>query len=138
MTRSFFNSKADIWDEKIGEKDPDKLEDMAKNLDIQPGYIVLDVGTGTGIFVPFLLKKIGDTGKLVCLDSAEKMLEKAQNKNFKGNIEYVCGDICSTQLGDGIFDVVVCYYSFPHFKDKTKDLQEIKRLLKKDGKLFIC
>ncbi len=138
MTSSYFNSKADIWDEKIGEKDPAKLEGMAKNLDIQPGSIVLDVGTGTGIFVPFLLKKIGNKGKLVCLDSAEKMLEKAQNKNFKGNIEYICGDICSTQLGDGIFDTVVCYSSFPHFKDKTKALQEINRLLKKGGKLFIC
>ena len=93
MTQSYFNSKADIWDEKIAEKDSDKLENMAKNLDIQPGSIVLDVGTGTGIFVPFLLKKVGNKGNLVCLDSAEMMLEKARKKNFKGNIAYVCSDI---------------------------------------------
>jgi len=138
MTRSYFNSKADLWDDMIAEKDPDKLENMAKNLNIQPGSTVLDVGTGTGIFVPLLLNKIGNKGKLVCLDSAEKMLEKARKKNFKGNIEYVCSDISNTQLGDEIFDVVVCYSSFPHFKDKAKALQEIKRLLKKGGRLFIC
>jgi ubiquinone/menaquinone biosynthesis C-methylase UbiE len=138
MSRSYFNSKADIWDEKIAEKDPEKLENMAKKLDIQPGSTILDVGTGTGIFVPFLLKKIGNKGKLVCLDSAEKMLEKARKKNFKGNIEYLCSDISSTQFADEVFDAVVCYSSFPHFGDKSKALKEISRVLKKGGKLFIC
>jgi ubiquinone/menaquinone biosynthesis C-methylase UbiE len=138
MTWSYFNSKADIWDEKIAEKDFSKLENMAKNLYIQTGSKVLDVGTGTGIFIPFLLQKIGDKGELFCLDSAERMLEKARKKNFNGNIEYVCSDISNTQLGDEIFDVVVCYSSFPHFRDKAKALVEIKRLLKKGGRLFIC
>jgi ubiquinone/menaquinone biosynthesis C-methylase UbiE len=138
MTWSYFNSKADIWDEKIAEKDFSKLENMAKNLYIQTGSKVLDVGTGTGIFIPFLLQKIGAKGELFCLDSAERMLEKARKKNFNGNIEYVCSDISNTQLGDEIFDVVVCYSSFPHFRDKAKALVEIKRLLKKGGRLFIC
>ena len=84
MTHSYFNSKADIWDEKIAEKDCDKLENMANNLDIQPGSTVLDVGTGTGVFVPFLLKKVGNKGKLVCLDSAEKMLRESPGKKFQG------------------------------------------------------
>jgi len=138
MTRSYFNSQADIWDEKIAEKDYAKLEDMAKRLNIQPGSIVLDVGTGTGIFIPVLINKVGNKGKLVCLDVAKQMLAKAKKKNFKGNIAYICGDISNTRLADELFDVVVCYSSFPHFKDKTKALQEIKRLLKKMGRLFIC
>ena len=138
MTQSYFNGKADIWDEKIAEKDTDKLNSMANSLNIKPGSNVLDVGTGTGVFVPFLLKNIGPNGKLVCLDSAEKMLEKARNKNFKGNIEYICSDIHSTDFEDKIFDAVVCYSSFPHFRDKPKALREIKRVLKKGGRLFIC
>jgi len=138
ITHSYFNNKADIWDDKIAEKDSVKLGSMANNLDIQPGSTVLDVGTGTGIFVPFLLKKVGNKGKLVCLDSADKMLEKARAKNFKGNIEYVCSDISSTRFADKSFDAVVCYSSFPHFHDKFKALKEISRVLKKGGKLFIC
>jgi len=138
MTQSYFDDKAEIWDDKIAEKDTDKLEKIANNLDIKPGSNILDVGTGTGIFVPFLLKKIGSKGKLVCLDSAEKMLEKAKAKDFKGNIEFICSDIHHTDFQDEIFDAVVCYSSFPHFRDKSRALREIMRLLKKGGRLFIC
>lgn len=138
MTSSYFNDKANIWDEKIAEKDSSKLQSMADNLDIEPGSIILDVGTGTGIFVPFLLRKIGSQGKLVCLDYAEKMIEKVRSKNFKGQIDYICADIHTTDFKDGIFDAVVCYSSFPHFQDKLKALKEIRRILKKGGKLFIC
>jgi ubiquinone/menaquinone biosynthesis C-methylase UbiE len=138
MTRSYFNSKADIWDEKIAEKDVERLASLAKSLDIRRGDTVLDVGTGTGVLVPFLLEKVGPEGKLVCLDAAEKMLAKARAKNFKGNIEYVCADISRTRFGNEAFDAVVCYSSFPHFQDKAGALQEIRRVLKKGGKLFIC
>jgi ubiquinone/menaquinone biosynthesis C-methylase UbiE len=138
MTRAYFNSKADIWDEKIAEKDTAKLCALAEKLDIRPGDAVLDVGTGTGVFIPFLLNKIGEKGRSVCLDSAEKMLARARAKNFKGNIEYVCADIIRTEFASGIFDAVVCYSSFPHFKDKAGALREIRRLLKKGGKLFVC
>lgn len=138
MTRSYFDGKAEIWDDKIAEKDAAKLENMAGHLDIKPGSSVLDVGAGTGVFIPFLLKKVGSKGRLVCLDCAAKMLEKARKKGFKGNIEYVCADIHRTDFQDEAFDAVVCYSSFPHFRDKPGALQEIKRLLKKGGRLFIC
>ena len=138
MTTSYFNGKADIWDEKIAEKDSSKLQRMADNLDIRSGATILDVGTGTGVFVPFLLQKIGPQGKLVCLDYAEKMIEKVRNKKFKGQIDYVCSDIHATNFRDGAFDAVVCYSSFPHFQDKLKAFKEIRRILNKGGKLFIC
>lgn len=138
MTTSYFNGKADVWDEQVAEKDHARLQRMADNLDIQPGSTVLDVGTGTGVFVPFLLRKIAPQGKLVCLDYAERMIEKARSKKFEGQIDYVCSDIHTTDFRDGAFDAVVCYSSFPHFQDKLKAFKEMQRILKKGGKLFIC
>ncbi|OGN99192.1 MAG: hypothetical protein A2Y58_02005 [Chloroflexi bacterium RBG_13_51_52] len=138
MSKDFFNSRAATWDDKATEKDESRLKTMAARLDIKPGTTVLDVGTGTGVFVPFLLKKIGRQGELVCLDFAEEMLKIAEAKNFKGNIRYLCADIEESRLAGSTFDAAVCYSVFPHFQDKPKALKEIHHLLKKNGRLFIC
>lgn len=138
MSKEFFNSRAAGWDENTTEKDVSRLEAMLTRLEIRLGSTVLDVGTGTGVFVPFLLKKIGRDGKLVCLDFAEKMLDIARSKGFKGNITYLCDDIENSCLTDDSFDTVVCYSVFPHFNNKLKALAEIFRLLKKGGRLYIC
>ncbi|MEA2085894.1 MAG: class I SAM-dependent methyltransferase [Chloroflexota bacterium] len=138
MIRAYFNQRAAIWDETAAEKDTTKLEQVAEHLNIEPGSTVLDVGTGTGVFVPFILSRIGKNGRLVCLDFAEEMLKRAQAKGFKGNIDYVCADIANSWLDAETFDAVVCYSSFPHFQDKPRALSEIYRVLKKGGRLFIC
>jgi ubiquinone/menaquinone biosynthesis C-methylase UbiE len=138
VIRAYFNQRAAIWDETASERDMTKLERMARRLNINPGSIILDVGTGTGVFIPFLLKKIGRNGHIVALDIAEKMLEKAKAKGFNGNIDYLCADATDIPLDNEIFDSIVCYSTFPHFRDKPRALAEMKRVIKSGGKLLIC
>ena len=116
----------------------DALERMVERLNIEPGSTVLDVGTGTGVFIAFLLSKIGRNGHIVTLDLAEEMLRKAMAKGFNGNIDYLCADVTDIPLDNEIFDTVVCYSSFPHFQDKPSVLIEISRVMKKGGRLLIC
>ena len=138
MLRAYFNQRAVSWDETVAEKDTTKLEQMARRLNIEPGSTVLDVGTGTGVFLPFLLRKIGRNGRIVALDIAEEMLKKAKAKGFNGNIDYLCADVTDIPLDDEIFDTIVCYSSFPHFRDKPGALAEMNRVIKTGGRLFIC
>jgi ubiquinone/menaquinone biosynthesis C-methylase UbiE len=138
LTREYFNQRASIWDETIAEKNAAKLESMIHRLNIQPGSSILDVGTGTGVFIPFLLRKIGVKGQLVAMDIADKMLEISRAKNFNGNIEYLQADITMLPLTEKSFDNIICYSSFPHFYDKSKALAEMYRVLKSGGGLFIC
>ncbi len=138
MLRAYFNNRADTWDENIAEKDTARLERMAERLGLKPGSRVLDVGTGTGVFLPYILSSIGKNGRIVALDLAEEMLKKARIKGFNGNIDYLQADITDIPLSSGIFDSVVCYSSFPHFRDKVKALTEINRVMKKGGKVVIC
>ena len=138
MIRAYFNRSSARWDEMSLEKDTTKLEQMAKHLNIKPGSTVLDVGTGTGVFIPFLLTKIGKSGQIVALDFAEEMLRQARAKGFNGNIYYLNADVTNIPLRDGIFDVTVCYSSFPHFQNKSRALTEINRVTKSGGKLLIC
>lgn len=138
MIKEYFNEKAAIWDEQVSEKDATKLERMARRLDIKPGSKVLDVGTGTGVFLPFLLSRVGDSGRIVAIDFAEEMLKIAMSKRVNGNVDYLCTDVCDIPGDNGTFDYVVCYSSFPHFQDKPGALAEIFRVTGNGGVLFIC
>ncbi len=138
MIRAYFNQKAASWDETSLERETAKLERMAKRLNIRSGATVLDIGTGTGVFLPFLLNEIGKDGRIIASDFAEKMLRQAQAKGFNGHIGYLHADVTSLPLCGEIFDIVVCYSSFPHFQDKPRALTEIKRVIKSGGRLLIC
>ena len=136
--RAYFNQIAASWDETSSERDTTKLERMAKRLKIKPGSTVLDVGTGTGVFIHFLLSQWREGGRIIALDFAEKMLRRARAKGFNGNIDYLCADVTNIPLGNEIFDIVVCYSSFPHFQDKLGALAELNRVIKRGGRLLIC
>jgi len=138
MIRAYFNEKAATWDKTVAERDTTKLERMAKRLKIKPGSIVLDVGTGTGVFIHFLLREIGKGGRIIALDFAEKMLGRACTKGFNGDIDYLCADVTNIPLRNEIFDIIVCYSSFPHFQDKPRALAEMNRVIKRGGRLLIC
>jgi ubiquinone/menaquinone biosynthesis C-methylase UbiE len=138
MTKAYFNELADTWDKNATEQDKFKLEQMAGRLRIEPGATVLDVGTGTGVFLPYLLKKVGMDGEIIALDAAEKMLLKAKLKGFDGHVDYLCADVIAIPIANEVCDTAVCYSSLPHFPDKSKAMIEMKRILKKGGQVFIC
>ena len=138
MIREYFNRKADTWDETIAEKDTARLERMAQRLRLKTGLTVLDVGTGTGVFLPFLLHEIGTIGRVIAIDVADKMLLRAKAKGIDGNIDYLCADVMDIPLDGEIFDAIVCYSSFPHFQDKPKAFAEIYRVMKSGASMSIC
>jgi ubiquinone/menaquinone biosynthesis C-methylase UbiE len=138
VIKQYFNARAAVWDDEVSEKDVTKLESMARRLSIRPGSAVLDVGTGTGVFLPFLLSSVGAEGRITALDFAEEMLKIARTKCFNGNVSFVCADVGDIPRDGGTFDCVVCYSSFPHFQDKPGALAEIFRVTKSGGRLFIC
>ena len=138
MIREYFNRQADTWDEAVAEKNTARLGRMAERLHLKPGFTVLDVGTGTGVLLPYILGEIGKYGRIVAIDIAEKMLLRARAKCFDENIDYLCTDVMAIPLGSDMFDAVVCYSSFPHFQDKPEALAEIYRVLKAGGRVSIC
>lgn len=134
--RKYFNSLAHKWDEIVNH-DKKKINYILNLLDIKKGDDILDVGTGTGILIPFLLDKIGKNGSILAIDIAEKMLEKARENYPYSNIYFQRTDINDFDLKDS-FNLVICYSAFPHFKDKKNVIENMVRSLKDKGKLCIC
>lgn len=134
--KEFFNSMAEKWDD-ICQHDTDKIKRILNLLNIQNGAKVLDVGTGTGILLPFLTEQVGDRGNITAIDVSDKMLQVAQQKYKYDNVTFVCGDVLEDRLPNESFDCVICYSVFPHFPDKQAAINAIAKYLKVGGKLAI-
>jgi ubiquinone/menaquinone biosynthesis C-methylase UbiE len=138
VSRQYFNDHALEWDTTKRSNAPHQLQAMAARLDFPPHALVIDVGTGTGVFVPYVQVKLGELGLVVCVDFAFKMLDIARMKNSNHSINYVCAEIETVGFSANAFDAAVCYSTFPHFHDKPLALENIHRLLKPGGRIFIC
>jgi ubiquinone/menaquinone biosynthesis C-methylase UbiE len=135
---AYFDERADTWDETVAEKDTGKLAAMAARLGLKPGDTVLDVGSGTGILLPHILRQLGSTGTVVGVDLARRMLRKAAAKGFGASVGLLQADISLTPLRAETCDAVVCYSSFPHFRNKPAALKELRRVLRAGGTLAIA
>lgn len=78
--RNYFNEKAPIWDQLMSHRDPQHIANIIKGLGIQEGSTILDVGTGTGIVLPFLKKKLALVEKLLPLILRKKCFNWQEKK----------------------------------------------------------
>lgn len=133
----WFNDKAATWDTIATGQTRRLLYNIVQNLNITPGSSVLDVATGTGILVPWLLEAVGTGGRLAAFDFAPEMIARAKEK-FKSGVEFLVADVHSLPLKDEVFDEVICNSAFPHFARKPRAMAEMSRVLKNKGRLTIC
>lgn len=134
--RVFFDTHADIWDD-INRNDPEKLEYIVGLLGLEGDEAVLDVGTGTGVMIPYYLASLKE-GRVTAVDYSERMVRRASSKYPPSlRLRYVVSDVCDLP-GTGIYDVAVCYSCFPHFPDPLKALGSISGALKEGGRLMIA
>lgn len=131
----FFDRQASHWDDDIVEVERTlrRLDELLDLLKLHKGQDVLEVGCGTGQITGWL-SSIVAPGKVVAIDFSQKMLSRAREKGIKAKFVYL--DICSDKP-DGVFDVALCFHSFPHFRDKESALKNIFASLKPAGSLIV-
>lgn len=125
---------------KVYDKNTYRFEEVRMDVDLgkyitnnpKPSYKILDLACGTGIYLKrqahcFKASNIHWHG----LDASEDMLTKAKEKVEGAAFEL--GRAESMPYEDETFDFIINNYAFHHFVEKEKALDEIHRVLKKDG-----
>jgi ubiquinone/menaquinone biosynthesis C-methylase UbiE len=106
-------------------------------MDIQATDRILDLGCGTG-WASRRMARVAKAGEVVGLDVADEMLHRAEDAStaFK-NIRYVWGSAEKIPSAAGAFTKVLSVESFYYYADQSRALNELRRVMAEDARLFI-
>ncbi|MDE7050734.1 MAG: bifunctional demethylmenaquinone methyltransferase/2-methoxy-6-polyprenyl-1,4-benzoquinol methylase UbiE [Lactobacillus sp.] len=112
-----------------------------RELKVVPGNFALDLCCGTGDITIALAKHVGPSGNVIGLDFNNDMLELADQKirkqDLQKEIQLRQGDAMHLPYPDQSFDIVTIGFGLRNVPDANQVLKEIYRVLKPSGKVGI-
>lgn len=93
---------------------------------------ILDLGCGTGYGSKILLEK---ESEVYGIDNSQEAIDYAE-KNYPGP-KYICCSVEKLPFEDNFFDAICAFEIIEHVQNSEKALEEVCRVLKKNGELFI-
>jgi ubiquinone/menaquinone biosynthesis C-methylase UbiE len=109
---------------------------------IRKGEKILEVGCGTGTLSILSKIAVDETGNVEGTDIAPGMISLAKQKAEKAKlkIDFKVASINELPCPDNYFDLVISSLMFHHLpvEIKKEGLEEIYRVLKEDGRFFLC
>jgi SAM-dependent methyltransferase len=109
-------------------------------IELKPGQVVLDLGSGGGIDVLLSARRVGPTGKAYGLDMTDEMLALARENQLKAgveNVEFLKGEIENIPLPDNSVDVVISNCVINLSADKARVLREAFRVIRPGGRFAV-
>src|SRR5450432_1587957 len=107
---------------------------------LNPGEIVLDLGSGGGIDVLLSAKRVGPTGFAYGLDMTDAMLEVAERNRVESgveNVKFLKGIIEAIPLPDTSVNVIISNCVINLSADKGQVLREAYRVLSPGGRFAV-
>lgn len=134
---SFFDQMSEQWD-TICHHDGAKLRYLLNRISMRSGDDVLDVGTGTGVLIPYI-RELNREGTIHAVDRSAKMIEVAWRKF--GNDQHLDFQVANVESEDipGHYHQILLYSVFPHLENREKTvLRLVSNNLNSGGVLLIA
>jgi ubiquinone/menaquinone biosynthesis C-methylase UbiE len=115
-------------------QDPDRILNA---VELKPQFVVADVGCGSGYFTVQLSKRVK---KVYGIDVQEEMLSFLEDKVKRlriANIKLLLSKPDEIPLKRGAVDLLMSVNTLHEFANKEKMIEEMRRVVKKGGKLLI-
>jgi 2-polyprenyl-3-methyl-5-hydroxy-6-metoxy-1,4-benzoquinol methylase len=113
---------------------------IVRNLELQPGMKVLDVGCGPGRLTIPIAQQIGSQGEVVALDIQAGMLRRAQERAQAAqlaNIRFLQVGVGEGKLEHSQYDRALLVTVLGEIPDRERALKEIYTALKPGGILSV-
>jgi N-acetylglutamate synthase-like GNAT family acetyltransferase/SAM-dependent methyltransferase len=107
---------------------------------VEPGQVVLDIGSGAGIDCLLAAERVGPTGRVIGVDMTPEMLRRAEANAAAaghGNVEFRQGEAERLPVADASVDWVISNCVINLSPDKPAVFREIHRVLRPGGRLLI-
>ena len=101
------------------------------------GSIVLDLACGTGVVTKEIGSKVGKTGVVIGVDTSTTAIKIAKKWNRgKSNLDFVNADAERFSFS-AKFDIITCQYALFFFPNAQNVLKNMRKNLKKTGRIGI-
>lgn len=133
-----FNRVASGYDKEALRFFPFCADRLIARLQPARGAKVLDVATGTGAAAVAAAQAVGPSGRVIGIDLAEEMLERAQRNVEKmrlTNVDLHLMDAEALEFRDGYFDLAISGFGLFFLPDMLAGLKGWRRVVKPGGRV---
>ena len=117
-----------------------KVDAVVEKLQLKPGDVVADIGSGAGAFSVPMARAIGPNGTLYAVDIDQEMLDYVSDKARKegvGNVRTVLGEYNDPKLPVKDVDVAFMHRVLHMIENRQAYINSIAKYLKPDGRIVI-